>query len=105
MPSTKTKNSSRQLKKARQARSQAAVEMRALRLGNITLRELLENPERYEGLCRCAIYDVLRKAPKFGKDGAKKLLLHVNVWPLDQLRFLTKREREAILANLPPRVR
>jgi hypothetical protein len=72
---------------------------------DIDLRDALEAPERYQGLSRCQVYDVLRRAPHLGPKGAKKILLTAKVWPLSRLGNLEAIERAEILRCLPPRAR
>jgi hypothetical protein len=92
------------LRRARKSRSQMSTEYGLLRDGDITLSELLQDPSGYS-LARCTIWDVLRRSPKLGPKGAKRVLLESKVWPLDRLEDIDQFARETILSNLPARAR
>jgi hypothetical protein len=92
------------LTRARKIKSRINSEFAALSDGRITLRDVLESPEDYE-MRRCDVYDVLRRAPKLGKIGAKKILLNCKIWPHDKLNVLDPMQLEDILSHLPPRAR
>ena len=77
---------------------------RALKNGRITLESVLKDPESCS-LGRLQVYALLSKAPKLGKKGAKKVLLHAGIWPLDRVRDIDLYQREEIIKALPPRVR
>lgn len=93
----------KRLHKARRTRSQIAQTFTALDNGNVSVTELLEAPP--ECLKRIRIYDVLRRVPHLGRDGAETVLRRARLWPLVTLGNLTPAERKLILAHLPPRVK
>lgn len=92
------------LRRARKIKSRISSEFGDLESGRVTLRDVIENPEAYE-MRRCDVYDVIRRSPKLGRAGAKKILLGARVWPHDKLGDLTKMQRDDILSWLPPRAR
>lgn len=92
------------LSRARSIRSLIGSEFGALQRGDITLRDVLEKPQDFE-MRRCDVFDVLRRSPKLGKTGAKKILLGAKIWPHDKLVDLTLMQREDIMSWLPPRAR
>lgn len=74
----------------------------ALRDHKLTPAELLESPPSC--LKRIRVYDVLRRFPHMGRDGADKLLRKTKIWPTTPLGKLTDEERRTLIAHLPPRV-
>ncbi len=95
-------NRQKRLAKARRIRTRIGLEFKRLEKGQITLRDVLEDPSETP-LRRARIYDVLRRSPHMGKSGAKKVLLDAQVWPLDKLGDIELYDREEILKSLPPR--
>jgi hypothetical protein len=92
------------LKRAREIKSHINSEFGALSDGRISLQEILQRPQEFE-MRRCDVFDVLRRAPKLGRTGAKKILLGSRVWPHDKLGRLSRMELDEILSWLPPRAR
>lgn len=74
-----------------------------LRDERIDACDILRSTPRH--LRRMRVFDVLRRLPHMGGDGASKTLRKAKVWPVKRLGTLTPEEREAIIANLPPRVK
>lgn len=93
----------RRLSKARTIRSRMTSEMRALARGHITIQDALEDPS--DALGRCHIYDVLRRTPKLGDEGAKALCVRFKIWPHDRLSSIPLEQRRNIYAALPERVK
>jgi hypothetical protein len=56
-------------------------------------------------LRRMRVYDVVRRLPHMGGDGADKCLRKAHVWPLTRMGHLTPDEKERIIAHLPPRAK
>src|SRR5882757_3044628 len=93
----------KQIKQAQKQRTQIAQVLRAVSNGHVTPDELLQRTPACLG--RVRVFDVVRRFPHLKGDGAEHVLLNAKVWPLKRMRVLTSEERNAILANLPPRVR
>lgn len=94
--------SSKQIKSAAEARHRIALTFNALHEGRLSPEDVLESPPAC--LNRIRIYDVLRRFPHMGRDGADKLLRKAVIWPTTSLGELTLKERRAIVARLPDRV-
>ena len=56
-------------------------------------------------LKRIRVFDVVRRFPHMGDDGASNVLRRAKVWPVTRMGHLSEDERERILASLPPRAR
>jgi hypothetical protein len=93
----------RNLKRARKIRHRQATELRALSAGHITLENVLRNPTDALGRCRVAV--LMRHAPMFGENGVKRVLKRADVWPEERVANIPPEKVEAIISNLPERVR
>ena len=93
----------RNLVSARATRDQIARTFDALERHELTLTTLLEAPPTHMG--NVHVFDLLCRSPKLDEDGADKVLHDANVWPTKKLRLLTGKDKQAILAHLPPRVK
>lgn len=93
----------KRLKKGRKIRHQMSSELRALSSGQIRIEDAIRAPSNALG--RCRIYDVLRRAPKLGNEGAKALCVHFKLWPHDRLSSIPLEQRENLIAALPERVK
>lgn len=56
-------------------------------------------------LRRVRVFDVVRRFPHMGGDGASNVLKKAKVWPLTRMGQLNDEERDAILEHLPPRAK
>jgi len=56
-------------------------------------------------LKRVRVFDVVRRFPHMGDDGADNVLRRAKVWPVTRMGKLAEEERERILDSLPPRAR
>lgn len=92
------------LSRARKIKAKIGDEFGAMTRGEIELNDVLRNPEDFE-MRRCDIWVVLRRAPKLGDKGAKRVLLRARVWPHDKLSELSPQQRDDILRELPARAR
>jgi hypothetical protein len=92
------------LTRARRIKAAINDEFGLMKKGETSLVDVLRDPSQYQ-MRRCDIWDVLRRAPKLGEKGAKRVLLHAKVWPHDKLGDLTPSQRDDILAWLPARAR
>lgn len=95
-------SATRRLKKARKTRHQISTEMKLLERGHSTVYDLLETPP--QAVKSVAIYTFLRRTPKLGPDGAKKILMTLHIWPEDRIGALSLAQRRSILEALPHRV-
>lgn len=93
----------RRLVRGRKIRSLMSTEMRALSTGKLNLEDALRDPP--DALGRYNIYDVLRRTPKLGKDGARRILVGLDIWPLERLADIPYEKRGMIIASLPERVK
>ena len=93
----------RRLSKARRTRSRMTSELRALSSGQIHITDVLVNPP--DALGRCHVYDVLRRTPKLGDEGAKSLCVRFKLWPYDKLSSIPLEQRKNLFAALPERVK
>lgn len=93
----------RRLKKARKQRSQNAATFRALENGQFTVEDALRTPT--DALKRIRIYDLLRRTPKLGDVGAKKVLMKAEVWPLERIGNIELSKRQKVIEALPDRCR
>lgn len=91
----------KRLKKARKRRSQIARAFTRMNDSVIDVRDVLEDPSHV--LKYVTIYDLLRRAPRMGPQGAKKILVKANVWPMDRVGDLSHSDRKRIIHELPPR--
>lgn len=92
------------LTRARKIKAAINDEFGSMKRDEITLVDVLRDPSQYQ-MRRCDIWDVLRRAPKLGEKGAKRVLLYAGVWPHDKLGDLSTQQRDDILSWLPPRAR
>lgn len=93
----------KRMSKARRARSQIAKTFSALDNGQLTITDVLRDPPACLG--RIRIYNVLRRVPRLGGDGAENVIRRAKVWPLTTMDNLTRDERRTLLRELPPRVK
>jgi len=91
------------IKKARKNRAKIAKTFANLQSHRLHATTVLKDPP--ECLDRMTVFDVLRRFPHLGRDGAEKVLRNAKVWPLTRFGYLTEEERSKIIANLPPRAR
>lgn len=75
----------------------------ALLRHDIALSELIMTPP--EHMRNCEIHDLLRRAPKLDYAGTKKILREARVDALTQLKDLSLKDKQAIIAHLPPRAK
>jgi len=93
----------RQIKQAQRTRRQIALLFDALSNDRTTTDEILRNIPQC--LKRMRAFDVVRRFPHMGGDGADKVFQRAKVWPTTRMGNLNPEERERILAALPPRVK
>lgn len=96
-------NKTKRTRAARKGRTQIAQTFDALSNGQLSYSDVLQNSPRC--LERVRVFNVVRRLPHMGDDGAEKCLMKAKVWPLTRMRDLTEDERERIIAHLPPRAK
>jgi hypothetical protein len=94
---------SKQIKQAQRTRRQIAQLFDALTNDHVNADEILRNVPGC--LRRVRAFDVVRRFPHMGGDGANKVFQRAKVWPTTRLGNLTEEERERVIAALPPRVK
>ena len=93
----------KQTKQAQHTRSQIARTFKAIESHVIAPSDVLHDSP--ECLKRVRVFDVVRRFPHMGGDGASNVLRKAKVWPLTRVGKLTDEERDRILSHLPPRVK
>lgn len=93
----------RRLKRGRKIRSQQTAELKALSTGDIHIEDVIGNPS--DALKRVSVHVLLKRSPGIGEKGAEKTCKVAGVWPTHRLGNLSKKERDDLIAALPPRVR
>jgi hypothetical protein len=88
---------------AREIRAARAAALQSLKRGETTALAALREPQ--EALGRVDIWTVLTSCHGLGPDGVRTILERAAVWPLTEMRKLTKAERIRLIHNLPPRAR
>jgi hypothetical protein len=91
----------KRLAKGRKIRHQIGLDFLALQEGRLSIADVIQTPTY--ALKRVDVYDALRRTPKLGPEGARKVCTGAGVWPHITLGNLTRRQREALVRNLPQR--
>jgi hypothetical protein len=93
----------RSTKQANRARRKIARTFHDISTHRISVTDVLyQTPSCLQ---RIRVYDVTRRFPGLGDEGADKVLKRAKVWPNIRMGKLDDSHREAILANLPPRAK
>jgi hypothetical protein len=95
-------SATKNLKKARKVRTQIGHVLARLEDGDVSIQAMLNEPP--DVVKRIRIYDLLRRTPKLGQDGAKKVLMSAGVWPYDRVGAVPLEKRRKVIDALPPRV-
>lgn len=98
-------NKTKRTRAARKTRSQIARTFDALSDDQLNYSDVLKNSPAMSHMHRVRVFNVIRRLPHMGDDGAEKVLLKAKVWPLKRMRELTEDDRAAIIAALPPRAK
>lgn len=88
---------------ARKRKRKRAVALAAVATGRLPLRDALRDGHR--GLGTCPVWRLLLTAPGLGSTGVRNTLERAKVWPLLTLDELTELQRQAILDELPRRIK
>jgi hypothetical protein len=94
---------SKRLAKARKIRTHNAHALRLLENGHLDITDILETPPTL--FQRIPVYDLLRRVPKLGVDGSRKILTKTETWPYDRLGQISLEKRRLIIELLPDRVK
>lgn len=96
-------SAAKRLAKGRKQRQRTGRALRILENGGVNVIQILEEaPEAY---ARVPIFDLLRRTPSMGREGAKKILVRAEVWPYDRLVQIPLPTRRKIISLLPERIR
>ncbi len=87
------------LEKAALARRLRADLKEQLRVGTISLREVLEKADTSELLGKMRVVEVLEALPHYGKVKARKLMERLDISPTRRLRGLGANQRAALLTE------
>ncbi len=90
------------LDKAAAARRQRAELKEKLKMGSITLKELLEQAERDEVVGKMKVVAVLESLPGVGKVRARRLMEELKISDTRRVRGLGAQQREALKKQFPP---
>ena len=85
------------LKKAAAARRQRAELKDKLKMGSLSLKELLDQSERDEVVAKTKVLDVLESLPGVGKVKARRLMEQVGISEARRLQGLGAKQREGLL--------
>jgi signal recognition particle GTPase len=88
------------LDKAAAARRQRAELKEKLKMGSITLRELLDQGERDEVVGKMKVVAVLESLPGVGKVKARRLMEEIGISDARRLQGLGGKQREALFKRL-----
>ncbi len=91
------------LAKAAAARRQRAELKERLKMGSVSLRELLTEADGDEVVGKMKVLTVLESLPGVGKIGARRLMEEVNISEARRVRGLGAQQRDALLKRFPPR--
>ncbi|MDP9404159.1 MAG: integration host factor [Actinomycetota bacterium] len=91
------------LAKAASSRRQRAELKEKLKMGSITLDELLDQGDRDEVVGRTKVVTVLESLPGLGKVKARRLMEQLNISATRRIQGLGANQREALLKELGQR--
>lgn len=90
------------LDKAAAARRQRAELKEKLKMGSLTLKELLDQSERDEVVGKMKVFAVLESLPGVGKVRAKRIMEEVEISEARRVRGLGDQQRKSLLRLFPP---
>lgn len=88
------------LDKAAAARRQRAELKEKLKMGSITLKELLEQAERDEVVGKMKVVAVLESLPGVGKVKARRIMTEVGISDARRVQGLGEKQRKALFEKL-----
>ena len=89
------------LEKAAAARRQRAELKDKLKMGSLTLKELIEQGENDEVVGKMKVLTVLESLPGVGKVRARRLMDEIRISEARRVRGLGAQQREALLKQFP----
>jgi signal recognition particle GTPase len=89
------------LDKAAAARRQRAELKDKLKMGSLTLKELIEQSENDEVVGKMKVLTVLESLPGVGKVRARRLMDEIRISEARRVRGLGAQQREALLKQFP----
>jgi signal recognition particle GTPase len=89
------------LDKAAAARRQRAELKEKLKMGSLSLKELLDQSERDEVVGKMKVFAVLESLPGVGKVRAKRIMEEVEISEARRVRGLGEQQRKALLRLFP----
>jgi hypothetical protein len=102
MPGKAAHEKKKRLSKGRAIRHVRASALRALRQGELSIMDVLSDPQDLSG---STVYTVLTNTPKLGEKGAQKVLEHLEIWPMKKLGLISPERRAELYGALPERVK
>ena len=91
------------LDKAAAARRQRAELKEKLKMGSVSLREVIDQAERDEVIGKLKVVTVLESLPGLGKVKARRLMEELEISESRRLRGLGNKQREALLQRFSDR--
>ncbi|HUR17438.1 MAG TPA: integration host factor, actinobacterial type [Acidimicrobiales bacterium] len=102
-PPLSDEDRARALAKAADSRRARAELKEKLKMGSITLDELLDQAERDEVVGRTKVVVVLESLPGLGKVKARRLMEQLNISPARRVQGLGAKQRDALLREFGQR--
>ncbi|MEW6724869.1 MAG: integration host factor, actinobacterial type [Bacillota bacterium] len=96
LPKLSADEKKKALEKAQEMRSQRKNIREMLKRGNMTLKEILDNPDD-EVLGRMRVAYLLASLPRVGKTTAQKIMDDIGIDQARRVQGLGKRQKEALL--------
>lgn len=89
------------LAKAGRARRERAELKERLRLGTLSLSELLDQSAGDENIAKLKVLSVLESLPKVGKVGARRMMEQIGISESRRVQGLGRQQRQALLDAFP----
>ncbi|HVE46400.1 MAG TPA: integration host factor, actinobacterial type [Acidimicrobiales bacterium] len=102
-PPLSSEDRAKALAKAAESRRERAELKEKLKMGSITLYELLDQAERDEVVGRTKVVTVLESLPGLGKVKARRLMEQLNISAARRIQGLGAKQREALLKEFGQR--
>ncbi len=99
-PALSPEDRSAALAKAAAARRQRAELKEKLKMGSLTLKELLDQADRDEVVAKMKVVTVLESLPGLGKVKARRLMEEIGISETRRVQGLGQKQREALFARL-----
>ncbi|HUP71289.1 MAG TPA: integration host factor, actinobacterial type [Acidimicrobiales bacterium] len=102
-PPLSSEDRARALAKAADSRRERAELKEKLKMGSITLDELLDQSERDDVIARTKVLTVLESLPGLGKVKARRLMEQLNISLARRIQGLGAKQREALIKEFGQR--